>query len=47
MTNGYKEESSPLPAGNSSSHFYSGDIFILLSVPYGGLYGVLLDASYM
>ena len=47
MTNGYKEESYPLPADNSWSSVYSGNGFLLLPVTDGGLYGVFFDARHI
>ena len=47
MTNGEKEESSPLPADNSSSCVSSGNDVILLPGPYGGVDGVLFYDSNM
>ena len=47
MTNGYKQEPYPLPAVNSSSCASSGNYFLLLPEPYGGLDGVFFDSKYM
>ena len=47
MTDGDKKKSSLLPADNSSSRVSSGNDFILLLVPYGGLDGVLFDDRHM
>ena len=43
MTNGEKEEPSQIPSGNSSFGFSSVTAFLLPTIRYGGLDGVLFD----
>ena len=47
ITNGDNYELYPLPADNSSSRVYSGNYFLLLSVPDSGLDSVLFYARQM
>ena len=46
MTNGDKEEPSPLPVDNSASRASSGNNFLLITGPYCVTDGVLFDARH-